>query len=103
MSSYLNTIMMTFAVSVMDCGSTMQEFLDREKGNNVEKEKMLQTTERQVAKCRLQLQSDESSNTQLKDELETLKFTVEREATDLDKAKSERKQLGRDMEDKKVK
>jgi len=64
---------------------------------------MLQTTERQVAKNRLQLQSAESSHTQLRDELETLKFAVEREATDLDKSKSERKQLGRDVEDKKIK
>lgn len=64
---------------------------------------MLQATERQVAKCRLQLQGAEATKVQLKDELETLKFAVEREATDLDKAKSERKQLGRELEDKAIK
>lgn len=80
-----------------------QEFLDREKENNSEKEKSIQATERQVAKCRLQHQDVETARVQLKDELETLKFSVEREANDLDKAKSERKQLSRDVEDKKIK
>ncbi len=63
----------------------------------------MQATERQVAKCRLQYQEAESARVQLKDELETLKYSVEREANDLDKAKSERRQLSRDVEDRMTK
>ncbi len=56
-----------------------------------------------MAKCRLQYQEAESARVQLKDELETLKYSVEREANDLDKAKSERRQLSRDVEDRMTK
>ena len=49
----------------------IQEFLDDEKKNNVEKEKTLNTSERQAAKLRLEYQDTETARIQFKDEVYT--------------------------------
>ena len=50
----------------------IQEFLDDEKKNNVEKEKTLNTAERQAAKLRLDYQDTETARIQFKDEVYTI-------------------------------
>ena len=50
----------------------LQEFLDNEKKNNVEKEKTLDTSERQAAKLRLEYQDTETARIQFKDEVYTM-------------------------------
>jgi len=52
----------------------LQEFLDNEKKNNVEKEKTLDTSERQAAKLRLEYQDTETARIQFKDEVYTIQF-----------------------------
>jgi len=64
-----------------------QNFLDNEINNNEEKEKKISGAERQAAKLRIQYQNIENERTQLHDELETLKYTVDRTAKDLDNSR----------------
>ena len=53
-------------------------------GNNNELEKKHSITGRSVAKQRLDYNEAESSRLQFRDELETLKYTVDRTAADLE-------------------
>lgn len=81
----------------------MQEFLDREKENNYEKDKKLKADERLAAKTRLDYQSYETTRIQVKDELETLKYAVDRSGADLESTRSRSIQLGKDIKDKRKK
>lgn len=80
-----------------------QEFLDREKGNNDEIDKKLKYTEKLAAKMRLECQASEGTRIQVKDELETLKYTVDKCATDLESARGQSSHLGREIKDKRTK
>lgn len=64
--------------------SEKQLFLENEMENNKELEKKIGSQERLAAKMRMQYQEHENNRMQLEDELETLKYTVERTATDLE-------------------
>ncbi|XP_068685794.1 coiled-coil domain-containing protein 39-like [Montipora capricornis] len=61
-----------------------QKFLESEVANNQEKEKKVGVAERQAAKLRLEYQDSEQIRIQFQDELDTLKYTVDRTAKDLD-------------------
>jgi chromosome segregation ATPase len=76
-----------------------QEFLDGEKRNNEEKEKSLGVMERKVAKARLTYQESESARLAFKNELETLKYSVDRAGSDLEKARYESSHLTRQIKD----
>lgn len=80
-----------------------QQFLDNEMENNQEQQKQIQATDRQVAKNRLDYQDNETQRIQFRDELETLKFTVERTATDLEAMRRQANELRKDVEEKKQK
>ncbi|XP_006884213.1 PREDICTED: coiled-coil domain-containing protein 39-like [Elephantulus edwardii] len=60
------------------------KFLENEIGNNTEYEKRISAAERKVLKCRRDYQHSEANKTQLKDELDYLKATVNRSSSDLE-------------------
>ncbi|XP_057613208.1 coiled-coil domain-containing protein 39 isoform X2 [Chionomys nivalis] len=60
------------------------KFLENEVGNNVEYERRISVAERKVLKCRMEYQRHETSRSQLKDELDTLKTTLNRTSSDLE-------------------
>ena len=80
-----------------------QEFLDNEKKNNAEKDKKLNDAERLSAKTRLAQQDAEASRIQFRDELETLKYSVDRVASDLESTRAQSKELTREIKDKRKK
>nr|CAB3228550.1 coiled-coil domain-containing protein 39-like [Phallusia mammillata] len=65
-----------------------QAFLESEMENNQEMDKKIAFQERLAAKLRIDLQEHENTRTQLQDELDTLKYTVERTASDLEAMKT---------------
>ena len=71
--------------------------------NNAEKEKTLNDAERLSAKMRLGCQDAEASRIQFRDELETLKYSVDRAASDLDSTRAQSKELTREIKDKRRK
>ncbi|XP_028728510.1 coiled-coil domain-containing protein 39 [Peromyscus leucopus] len=60
------------------------KFLESEVGNNVEYERRISVAERKVLKYRVDYQQHEASRSQLKDELDTLKATLNRTSSDLE-------------------
>ncbi|CAI9175428.1 unnamed protein product [Rangifer tarandus platyrhynchus] len=60
------------------------KFLESEIGNNTEYEKKISAADRKVLKCRMEYQRHEASRIQLKDELDSLKATVNRSSSDLE-------------------
>ncbi|KAM8953973.1 coiled-coil domain-containing protein 39 [Pelodytes ibericus] len=60
------------------------QFFKSEIDNNKEYEKKISSAERKAAKLRLDYQEQEAIRTNLKDELDSLKVTVDRTATDLE-------------------
>ncbi len=82
---------------------TQQEFFDDEKRNNAEKDKKVKIAERVSAKRRLEYQDAEAARIQFKDELETLKHSVDRTAADLDDARTKSTHLSREVKDKRRK
>ncbi|XP_073434873.1 coiled-coil domain-containing protein 39 [Dendrobates tinctorius] len=60
------------------------QFLNSEIENNKEYEKKISSAERKAAKLRQDYQEQENSQSQLQDELDTLKGTVDRTATELE-------------------
>ena len=85
------------------CMYSQQEFFDDEKQNNDEKEKKVNIAERVSAKRRLDYQDAETARIQFKDELETLKRSVDRTAADLDDARTKSTHLSREIKDKRRK
>ncbi len=81
----------------------LKEFFDDEKQNNAEKEKKVDIAERVSAKKRLDYQDSETARVQFKDELETLKHSVDRTAADLDNARTKSTHLSREVKDKRKK
>ncbi|XP_070537855.1 coiled-coil domain-containing protein 39-like [Ptychodera flava] len=77
-----------------------QQFLENEIENNKEFEKKIQNTDRLAAKLRIEYQDQETQRIQFSDELATLKFTVERTATDLESMRKQVSDLKKDVEDK---
>lgn len=75
-------------------------FLDKEKRNNEELERNISHEERQAAKLRLNFRDHENIRTQLTDELDTLKYTVERTASDLQAMKSTVNQMKKEISSK---
>jgi len=80
-----------------------QSFLEKETLNNEEMEKKISFEERLAAKLRLDLHNHETIRSQLQDELDTLRFTVERTASDLEALKSTINMMKKDINDKKQK
>ncbi|XP_038050649.1 coiled-coil domain-containing protein 39-like [Patiria miniata] len=78
-----------------------QQFLENEIENNQEQQKKLQGTDRAAAKLRLDYRDAETQRIQFQDELETLKFTVARTATDLEGMRRQVNDLKKDVDDKK--
>ena len=60
-------------------------------------------TERLAAKMRLEHQDSEAARAQFQDELETLKYSVDRTASDLESNRARSHQLTRDIKDKRKK
>lgn len=78
-----------------------QQFLEGEMENNQEQSKKIQATDRLAARLRLDYQDNENQRIQFADELETLKFTVERTATDLESMRRHVNELKKDVENRK--
>lgn len=74
-----------------------QKFLDSELANNQEKEKKVGVAERQAAKLRLEYQDAEQIRIQFQDELDTLKYTVDRTARDLESARHKHNLLKKEV------
>ena len=85
------------------CFQLLQEFLDREKENNSEKDKKLKASERFAAKSRLEYQTTETARIQVKDEVETLKYSVDRTCAELESTRGQSTQLSREIKDKRKK
>ncbi|XP_059019372.1 coiled-coil domain-containing protein 39 [Mustela lutreola] len=60
------------------------KFLENEIGNNTEYEKRISVADRKLLKCRMEYQRHETNRSQLKDELDSLKATVNRSSSDLE-------------------
>ncbi|KAH1165083.1 coiled-coil domain-containing protein 39 [Mauremys mutica] len=77
-------------------------FLANETGNNVEYEKRISVADRQAAKLRLDYQNQDAYRVQLQDELDTLKATVDRTASDLESLRTEMANLKKEIQEKYV-
>nr|XP_048285854.1 coiled-coil domain-containing protein 39 [Myodes glareolus] len=75
------------------------KFLENEVGNNVEYERRISVAERKVLKCRIELQRQEASRSQLKDELDTLKTTLNRTSSDLEVLRKNISKVKKDIHD----
>lgn len=78
-------------------------FLDHEKENNYEMDRKLTASERLSAKNRLEYQATETARIQVKDELETLKYSVDRTAADLESNRGRSAHLTKEIKDKRKK
>merc|ERR1739838_921314 len=74
-----------------------QSFLESETLNNEDMERTIDHEERMAAKLRLDYHDNENMRSQLQNELDTLKFTVERTASDYEAMKSTVNQLKKDV------
>ncbi|MBN3319607.1 CCD39 protein, partial [Atractosteus spatula] len=77
-----------------------KNFLEREVENNKEYEKKISSAERLAARLRLEYQEQENNRMQLQDELESLKGTVDRTATDLQAMRSQLAHMKKEIQDK---
>ncbi|XP_065841210.1 coiled-coil domain-containing protein 39-like [Oscarella lobularis] len=88
-------------VQQMESGLRDKEsFLESEMANNQEQDKRIGLTERQLARMRLDYQDAETSRMQFHDELETLKYSVERTNTDLMSKRAESQHLKKELSEK---
>ncbi|PIK37807.1 putative coiled-coil domain-containing protein [Apostichopus japonicus] len=78
-----------------------RQFLENEMENNQEQQKQIQQTDRLAARLRQDYQQNETQRIQFQDEMETLKFTVERTASDLEAMRRQVNELKKDVEEKK--
>ncbi|XP_053161949.1 coiled-coil domain-containing protein 39 isoform X2 [Hemicordylus capensis] len=76
------------------------QFLANESGNNVEYEKRIGVADRQATKLRLDYQKEEANRTQLQDELDTLKATVDGTASELESMRNLVANLKKEIQDK---
>ncbi|XP_051013013.1 coiled-coil domain-containing protein 39 [Acomys russatus] len=79
------------------------KFLESEVGNNVEYERRIAVAERKVLKCRMEYQRHEASRSQLKDELDTLKATLNRTSSDLEAVRKNISKVKKDIHDEATK
>ncbi|EDM01225.1 coiled-coil domain containing 39 (predicted), isoform CRA_b [Rattus norvegicus] len=75
------------------------KFLENEVGNNVEYERRISIAERKVSKCRMEYQRQEANRNQLKDELDTLKTTLNRTSSDLEALRKNISKVKKDILD----
>ncbi|XP_024419674.2 coiled-coil domain-containing protein 39 isoform X1 [Desmodus rotundus] len=73
------------------------KFLESEIGNNAEYEKRISVADRKVLKCRTEYQHHEANRNQMKDELDSLKATVNRSSSDLEALRKNTSQLKKDI------
>uniref|UniRef100_A0A8D2B0R3 Coiled-coil domain-containing protein 39 n=1 Tax=Sciurus vulgaris TaxID=55149 RepID=A0A8D2B0R3_SCIVU len=73
------------------------KFLESEIGNNAEYEKKISAAERKAFKCRMEYQQHETSRSQLKDELDSLKATVNRTSSDLEALRKNISKIKKDI------
>ncbi|KAM8770786.1 coiled-coil domain-containing protein 39 [Rhynchonycteris naso] len=73
------------------------KFLESEIGNNAELEKRISVAKRNVVKCRTEYQHHETNRTQLKDELDSLKNTLNRTSTELEALKKNISKIEKDI------
>nr|XP_014341535.1 PREDICTED: coiled-coil domain-containing protein 39 isoform X2 [Latimeria chalumnae] len=78
-------------------------FLENEAGNNREYEKKISSTERLATKLRAEYQNHETSRASLQNELECLKTTVDRTATDLEGMRTKVANLKKEIQKKEKK
>ncbi|XP_008066829.1 coiled-coil domain-containing protein 39 [Carlito syrichta] len=74
-------------------------FLENEIGNNTEYEKRISAADRKLLKCRTEYQYHETSRSQLKDELDSLKATVNRTSSDLEAIRKNISKIKKDIHD----
>ncbi|XP_035391911.1 coiled-coil domain-containing protein 39 isoform X1 [Electrophorus electricus] len=80
-----------------------QSFLSSEVQNNRDCERKISATERQAAQLRQQYQEQENDRARLRDELETLKGTVDRTATEVEAMRSHAANLKKELNNKTTK
>ncbi|XP_051989390.1 coiled-coil domain-containing protein 39-like isoform X2 [Xyrauchen texanus] len=80
-----------------------KDFMECEKENNKELERKIDSAERQVVRLRQQLQEQESNSRRLQDELESLKGTLNRTATDVETTRSHLTSMKKDIQGKTAK
>ncbi|KAM9225846.1 coiled-coil domain-containing protein 39 [Dugong dugon] len=73
------------------------KFLENEIGNNTEYEKRISAADRKVLKCKTEHQCHEANRTQLKDELDSLKATVNRSSSDLEALRKNISKVKKDL------
>uniref|UniRef100_A0A8C3YMS9 Coiled-coil domain-containing protein 39 n=1 Tax=Catagonus wagneri TaxID=51154 RepID=A0A8C3YMS9_9CETA len=73
------------------------KFLESEIGNNTEYEKKISVADRKVLKCRAEYQCHETNRIQLKDELDSLKATVNRSSSDLEALRKNISKIKKDI------
>ncbi|XP_052036602.1 coiled-coil domain-containing protein 39 [Apodemus sylvaticus] len=78
------------------------KFLENEVGNNIEYERRISVAERKVSKCRMDYQRQESNRSQLKDELDTLKTTLNRTSSDLQALRKNISKVKKDILDETI-
>ncbi|XP_043110371.1 coiled-coil domain-containing protein 39 [Puntigrus tetrazona] len=77
-----------------------KDFMEREIENNKELERNISTAERQALRLRQQLQEEERNQRRLQDEVEVLKGTLDRTATDVETTRSQLTSMKKDIQDK---
>ncbi|XP_074860786.1 coiled-coil domain-containing protein 39 [Carettochelys insculpta] len=75
-------------------------FLANETGNNMEYEKRISAADRQAAKLRLDYQNQDTYRVKLQEELDNLKATVDRTASDLESLRTEMANLKKEIQEK---
>uniref|UniRef100_A0A7N5JQQ7 Coiled-coil domain-containing protein 39 n=1 Tax=Ailuropoda melanoleuca TaxID=9646 RepID=A0A7N5JQQ7_AILME len=73
------------------------KFLESEIGNNTEYEKRISVADRKLLKCRTEYQCHETNRNQLKDELDSLKATVNRSSSDLEAIRKNISKIKKDI------
>nr|XP_017528417.2 coiled-coil domain-containing protein 39 [Manis javanica] len=76
------------------------KFLESEIGNNTEYEKRISVADRKVLRCRNEYQCHEMNRNQLKDELDSLKATVNRSSSDLEALRKNISKIKMDIHEK---
>nr|XP_056706345.1 LOW QUALITY PROTEIN: coiled-coil domain-containing protein 39 [Euleptes europaea] len=76
------------------------QFMANESGNNMEYEKRIGVADRQAAKLRTEYQKEEANRSQLQDELDTLKATVDGTASELEMMRFSVANLKKEIQEK---
>ncbi|RXN35356.1 coiled-coil domain-containing 39 [Labeo rohita] len=80
-----------------------KDFMEHEIENNKELERNISAAERQALRLRQQLQEEERNQRRLQDEVEVLKGTLDRTATDVETTRSQLTSMKKDIQDKTAK